>query len=693
MRRWLIVGALVGFVLSAGGAALAVAPAPIRGIYIGADQCTDDLLDALANVGIKTLFCVYNGFEPEENLRPVLERARARGMRVFWAMFFHGGPEIARGFENNPRRFVLPEGTVTQRTNCPLDPIYWERAAAERALVLAGMARQDPAISGIAYDVEMYEGAADAGWDTLCYCDDCLAEFFRSIGRAESPQKIVTTERVSWLEAQGLTDAYAQFQHQGVRRITKDIADRAHAIDPGFAFALLPYTGACRDDIIAGFGTAEAPVLVMGEDTYSAGYRRDVEGTRRRLAQSGLYARVVTGFWLHKRPPEEWIAHAYLSSTQLDGYWLYEEFPFREILLASDAALREQRGFEGEPQEWRSAFARANREADAVLADPTHAPDVPLLPLRRPDWAFDFAAMPLETSSPELRAAPREWKNVGCWWSGAYLDIPATAAGQSVRFALPEGLMGPHRVRLWLACGPDHGMVQAYLDGEPVGQPTDTYASRYGPAADLITAQMNLGEHPHDLRLEVVGKSPSSSGFRLGADCLYLDYLGAFCDEWMVIGPFPNPEHHGYHTPWAPEIERDLEAFYAGRYGQNLRWQPARAGDRGMVNLAEMLEPNEWVVAYALTHVYSERERVARMLVGSDDGIKVWVNGSLVWGKLAVRGLDPDADRFPVRLRAGWNEILCKVEQGEGKWGVRLRVTWPDGCPRYAAVPPSLNLQ
>ena len=112
-----------------------------------------------------------------------------------------------------------------------------------------------------------------------------------------------------------------------------------------------------------------------------------------------------------------------------------------------------------------------------------------------------------------------------------------------------------------------------------------------------------------------------------------------------------------------------------------------------MVNLAEMLEPNEWVVAYALTHVYSERERVARMLVGSDDGIKVWVNGSLVWGKLAVRGLDPDADRFPVRLRAGWNEILCKVEQGEGKWGVRLRVTWPDGCPRYAAVPPSLNLQ
>jgi hypothetical protein len=80
-------------------------------------------------------------------------------------------------------------------------------------------------------------------------------------------------------------------------------------------------------------------------------------------------------------------------------------------------------------------------------------------------------------------------------------------------------------------------------------------------------------------------------------------------------------------------------------------------------------------VAYALTYYYSPRARPARLLLGSDDGAKVWLNGQLVWSEMERRGNDADRDRVEVQLQRGWNQILVKVEQGEGGWGLRLRMT------------------
>ncbi|MCY2995595.1 MAG: hypothetical protein NTY19_48255 [Planctomycetota bacterium] len=72
-----------------------------------------------------------------------------------------------------------------------------------------------------------------------------------------------------------------------------------------------------------------------------------------------------------------------------------------------------------------------------------------------------------------------------------------------------------------------------------------------------------------------------------------------------------------------------------------------------------------------------------RVLVsaGSDDGIKIWVNGDLKVSHDLTRGAAPGQEEQPVDLRAGWNEILLKITQGEGGWGFYFDLLTPDRKP------------
>ena len=51
------------------------------------------------------------------------------------------------------------------------------------------------------------------------------------------------------------------------------------------------------------------------------------------------------------------------------------------------------------------------------------------------------------------------------------------------------------------------------------------------------------------------------------------------------------------------------------------------------------------------------------MLVGSDDTVRVWINGKQVHEYATPRSARPDDDKVPVKLDAGWNRVL--VEGGQ----------------------------
>ena len=76
-------------------------------------------------------------------------------------------------------------------------------------------------------------------------------------------------------------------------------------------------------------------------------------------------------------------------------------------------------------------------------------------------------------------------------------------------------------------------------------------------------------------------------------------------------------------------------------------------------NIGIMLDDG---VIYGTVSIYSPREQKTRMHVGNDEGLKVWLNGDLVYEVLGGKELELDFnDFFPVTLRQGKNVLLVAV--------------------------------
>ena len=76
-------------------------------------------------------------------------------------------------------------------------------------------------------------------------------------------------------------------------------------------------------------------------------------------------------------------------------------------------------------------------------------------------------------------------------------------------------------------------------------------------------------------------------------------------------------------------------------------------------NIGEMLkrDPPDGVI-YGTVSLYSPREQETTLHVGADDGLKVWLNGTLVYANLEIWGSGDYTDFVPVTLRAGKNVLL-----------------------------------
>ena len=73
--------------------------------------------------------------------------------------------------------------------------------------------------------------------------------------------------------------------------------------------------------------------------------------------------------------------------------------------------------------------------------------------------------------------------------------------------------------------------------------------------------------------------------------------------------------------------------------------------------------------AYALFSLPSDADRTGvRMSVGSDDAIKVWLNGEVVHKNAVDRPASDFQDTFQVDLKKGDNRLLVKVSERAGAW-------------------------
>jgi hypothetical protein len=230
---------------------------------------------------------------------------------------------------------------------------------------------------------------------------------------------------------------------------------------------------------------------------------------------------------------------------------------------------------------------------------------------------------------------------------------------------------------LYFTRGPEYGNVDVSHQGALVGSIAG-YAEEMIPGGALVLKDVAAVRGAIPLELTVTGKDPRSAGYAVGIDAFVAEPKRVYIPEWYVIGPFPNArddrlQRLGLDTPFPPEREIALDASYDGVNGRKVGWVLKQTPPRGRFDLYDF-DPYEMVVVYALTYVYAPAPTTAPLLLGSDDGVKVFLNGKEIHRFLAVRVAAPDQDRIPLALREGWNALLLKVENNYGGYNFYARI-------------------
>jgi hypothetical protein len=134
--------------------------------------------------------------------------------------------------------------------------------------------------------------------------------------------------------------------------------------------------------------------------------------------------------------------------------------------------------------------------------------------------------------------------------------------------------------------------------------------------------------------------------------------------DWLICGAFT--EHSGdlNYDYLAEEGGETAIVPIEGMITGGNKWTQI-AQDRDFVDFRKIFDPNNYeAVAYASTIFYSQSNRIKKISISSHEGVKVWLNGTLVHENPDDREYDYE-DMFDITLKPGNNHLLIKVKAGE----------------------------
>lgn len=162
--------------------------------------------------------------------------------------------------------------------------------------------------------------------------------------------------------------------------------------------------------------------------------------------------------------------------------------------------------------------------------------------------------------------------------------------------------------------------------------------------------------------------------------------------DWLLCGPFPNCQEcktenykhdercKGFFTDYLTSIGGETGAIPAGgtlvevpEHNLERRWF-IHHSETDKIHLNDLFTPNDLVVAYAFCRIESPDARKVILTVGSNDGVRVWLNGKEVHEHHVSRWLVLDHDYVPIELKPGKNNLLFKIDDGTGDFGLAVRL-------------------
>lgn len=176
---------------------------------------------------------------------------------------------------------------------------------------------------------------------------------------------------------------------------------------------------------------------------------------------------------------------------------------------------------------------------------------------------------------------------------------------------------------------------------------------------------------------------------RAADDAVYRELRpNAFLKRWLVLAPLPVPAAAAKPADEATLKQAFADDLLAGCGGET-GVQPANgalSNVRGRscawrlvdsasdtIDLRQPDTTSRSAVAYAAADIDLPAAQTLWLGFGSDDAIKVWLNGRLVHENWVMRGVHPDDDLVRLEFAAGKNRLLLKILNAEGSWGFACR--------------------
>jgi len=277
----------------------------------------------------------------------------------------------------------------------------------------------------------------------------------------------------------------------------------------------------------------------------------------------------------------------------------------------------------------------------------------------------------------------------GAEWSGMKqlrINFAKTDEGRELSFRAEEE---DYDVAMYVTHGPGYGRIRIGQGGQTMAT-YDGYAPEIRPGGKVLLKNVRAVNGLIRLEVNADGKDERATGFAAGIDVFIPEPHRTFIPEWQLIGPFDNPrdEHSnrlGLDLVYPPEKEIDFSKTYEGVGKKPVRWTLTQTPPRGRVDLYQF-DPYEMVVVYAHAYIYSPKDQTLPLLLGTDDGVKVFLNKAPLHRVLAVRVVRVDQDRVPLPLKKGWNSLLLKIENNYGGYNFYARVLDPEHTLRISAT-------
>ncbi|MFH1161512.1 MAG: glycoside hydrolase family 172 protein [bacterium] len=322
------------------------------------------------------------------------------------------------------------------------------------------------------------------------------------------------------------------------------------------------------------------------------------------------------------------------------------------------------------------------------------------IPLKQitPNNLIEAEDLPVQTGT--ILSKIVDVSDLGPDWSGGRYVVFNTDRGNVLKIELKNMFEAGYTMNLFYSTGPDYGNVRIYSAGKKVGE-INGYSPIIKAGGKVSLSNLSALYGKLEFKLEVVGKDPLSKGYLVGLDGAEIIPNRLYIPDWYILGPFPNrriteTQRLGLDSIYPPEIQLDIHSTYTGMNSQELNWKYIKTPENGYVSLWDKMKPNELVVTYAVTFIYSTKEKDALVMIGSDDGAKLFINDKEVYRFLGVRIAEPDQVIIPVHLNSGWNTLLLKIENNLGGYAFYARILDPGNSLFFSAKhqdPPTLWLE